>query len=76
MHLALYFFLPIIKINILYLIIHKVLPIAAILDLFQTATSGENSSVKLFCDPLRLLIGQSTSKLETNSTETEHYDGH
>lgn len=49
-----------IKYYTFYLIIHKVL-IAAILELFKTVTS-----VKLFCDPLRLPIDHSTSRLTTD----------
>lgn len=52
------------KNNSLYLIKHQA-PNAAVLDLFQTVTSGEiidqNISIKLFCNPLRLPIGASTS---------------
>lgn len=60
-HRHLTFFL-IIKINTLYIIIHvHKVPIAAILDLFQNVTSGENFAlVKSFRIPLRLPISAST----------------
>lgn len=59
--------------------IHKV-PIAAILDLFQTFTSDGffalKSSVKLVCDPVHLPVCHSTSKLTANSINTVQYTCH